>query len=56
MLMSIDLDLPAFIDSVINRNFDAPKELYEFVTRLGDHTSPSNQLVALFCSERMLKV
>ena len=51
-----DLDMPAFIDSVINRNFDAPKELYEFVTGLGDHTSPSNQLVALFCSERTLKV
>ena len=51
-----DLDMPAFIDSVINRNFDAPKELYEFVTGLGDHTSPSNQLVALFCSARMLKV
>ena len=51
-----DLDMPAFIDSVINRNFDAPKELYEFVTGLGDDTSPSNQLVALFCSERMLKV
>ena len=51
-----DLDMPAFIDSVINRNFDAPKELYEFVTGLGDHTSPSNQLVALFCSERTFKV
>ena len=51
-----DLDMPAFINSVINRNFDAPKELYEFVNGLGDHTSPSNQLVALFCSERMLKV
>ena len=51
-----DLDMPAFIDSVINRNFDAPKELYEFVTGLGSHTSSSNQLVALFCSERMLKV
>ncbi len=51
-----DLDMPAFIDSVINRNFDAPKELYEFVTGLGEHTSPSNQLVALFCSERTLKV
>jgi uncharacterized protein (DUF1800 family) len=51
-----DLDMPAFIDSVINRNFDAPKELYEFVNGLGSHTSSSNQLVALFCSERMLKV
>ena len=51
-----DLDMPAFIDSVINRNFDAPVELYEFVTGLDGHTSPSNQLVALFCSERMLKV
>ena len=51
-----DLDMPAFIDSVINRNFDAPKELYEFVTGLGSHASSSNQIVALFCSERMLKV
>ena len=51
-----DLDMPAFIDSVINRNFDAPMELYDFVSGLGGHTSPSNQLVALFCSERMLKV
>ena len=51
-----DLDMRAFIDSVLDRNFDAPMELYEFVTGLGGHTSPSNQLVALFCSERMLKV
>ena len=51
-----DLDMPAFIDSVINRNFDAPVELYEFINGLDGHTSPSNQLVALFCSERMLKV
>ena len=51
-----DLDMPAFIGSVINHNFDAPMELYDFVSGLGGHTSPSNQLVALFCSERMLKV
>ena len=51
-----DNDALSFVSSVIDRNFDAPEEMLAFQKELSGRSSSSDQLVALFCSERMLKV
>ena len=54
-LWATDKDMKVFVDQVLRRNFDNPDALLAFHEELGEDAAPSDRLVALFCSERMLK-
>ena len=54
-LWTNDMDVKRHVDKVLRQNFDNPEALLAFHEGLGDDASASDRLVALFCSERMLK-
>ena len=54
-LWTNDMDVKRHVDTVLRQNFDNPEALLAFHEGLGDDASASDRLVALFCSERMLK-
>ena len=54
-LWTNDMDVKGHVEKVMRQNFDNPEALLAFHKGLGEDAAAADRLVALFCSERMLK-